>query len=121
MAPRVLVVDDQADVLNTLLRFLTIGGYDPIGVTDFEAAKHYIDRTPPDILVTDVRLGPFNGLQLALHMRSARPDATIVVLSAWDDAALRHEAVIIGAQYLMKPLNKDQLLSAVRAAGPASS
>src|SRR5262245_26161814 len=116
MLPRVLVVDDQEDVLHTLMRFLTIGGYDPVGVTRFDDAKRHIDQSRPDVLVTDVRLGRFNGLQLALHMRASNPTAPIVVLSAWDDPALRQEAVGIGAHYLMKPLNRAQLLDAVAAA-----
>jgi DNA-binding response OmpR family regulator len=113
MAARVLVVDDQEDVLATLMRFLTLGGYDPVGLTDFEHARRYIDEFRPDILVTDVRLGAFNGLQLALQMRDRRPSAGIVVLSAWDDSLLREEATSMGAAYHMKPLNKRQLLTAV--------
>jgi DNA-binding response OmpR family regulator len=116
MAVRVLVVDDQEDVLNTLLRFLTLGGYDPVGLTQFDEAKRYIDEIGPDVLVTDVRLGAFNGLQLALRLRAARPEAAIVVLSAWDDPLLRQEAERIGARYLMKPLKREQLLSAIAAA-----
>jgi DNA-binding response OmpR family regulator len=113
MPARVLVVDDQEDVLETLTRFLTLGGYDPVGLTDFEQARRYIDESRPEILVTDVRLGPYNGLQLALKMRELDPEAGIVVLSAWDDPLLREQAVGIGALYHMKPLNKRQLLSAV--------
>ena len=116
MARRVLVVDDQEDVLNTLMRFLTLGGYEPTGVSDFDAAKRCIDETRPDILVTDVRLGAFNGLQLALYMRAAQASAAIVVLSAWDDPLLREEAARIGAQYFTKPLNKQTLLNALEAA-----
>jgi DNA-binding response OmpR family regulator len=121
MPPRVLVVDDQEDVLNTLVRFLSMGGYDVVGLSEFEDAKGFIDRTPPDILVTDVRLGAFNGLQLALHMRAARADTPIVVLSAWDDALLRQEATGLGAVYCLKPLKRDQLLDAVATAARAAS
>jgi DNA-binding response OmpR family regulator len=121
MSARVLVVDDQEDVLHTLSRFLELGGFESVGISRFDDAKRYIDESPPDVLVTDVRLGKFNGLQLALHMRAANPTAPIVVLSAWDDAALRQEAVGIGAQYLMKPLNRDQLLAAVKAAAETAA
>jgi DNA-binding response OmpR family regulator len=116
MGMRVLVVDDQEDVLNTLMRFLSLGGHEPVGLTRFADAKQYIEHTPPDALVTDVRLGAFNGLQLALHLRIAQPTAPIVVLSAWDDTLLRQEAETMGAQYHLKPLSKDQLLEAIGSA-----
>jgi DNA-binding response OmpR family regulator len=89
MTVRVLVVDDQPEVMRMLVQFLVLDGYDVIGETQFESARRLIDESPPDILVTDVRLGAYNGLQLVLHMRMARPHAPILVLSAWDDALLR--------------------------------
>jgi DNA-binding NarL/FixJ family response regulator len=108
-------------VLHTLLRFLSFGEYQAIGLTDFDEAKRHIDRERPDVLVTDVRLGAFNGLQLALYLRARQPAAGIVVLSAWDDPTLRQQAMRIGAAYLMKPLTKTQLLEAVQAALASSA
>lgn len=121
MPLRVLVVDDQEDVMHTLTRFLSLGGYDAVGLSQFDAAKRYIDESPPDVLITDVRLGPFNGLQLALRLRAASPTAAIVVLSAWDDQLLRQEAEGIRARYHMKPINKEQLLQAVSSAQLAAT
>jgi DNA-binding NtrC family response regulator len=81
MAPkRVLIVDDQEDGLRTLASLVSSGGFDVVTRTRFDEARKFIDETPPDILVTDVRLGPFNGLQLVLHMREARPNGPVVVL-----------------------------------------
>jgi two-component system response regulator YesN len=121
MPARVLVVDDHPDVLQTLLRFLSFGEYQTVGLTCFAQAKRYIEREQPDILVTDVRLGAFNGLQLALCLRTRHPAAGIVVLSAWDDPTLREQTARLGARYHLKPLTKTQLLDAVSASlNPAS-
>jgi DNA-binding response OmpR family regulator len=117
---RVLVVDDQPDVARTLAHLVASGGYEVDTHTKFDAARHYIDTTPPDILVVDVRLGPFNGLQLALHMRSARADAVIVVLSAFDDAMIRQEVDRIGARWLSKPVSRRDLIACLRGEMPAS-
>ena len=110
---RVLVVDDQPDVLRTLAQLVASGGYDVVTRTRFDEARQFIDDTPPDILVTDVRLGAFNGLQLALHMRNVRPEAPIVVLSAYDDAMIRDESERIGARWLSKPVTRRQLLDSL--------
>ncbi len=117
MPSRVLVVDDQPEVMRLLVQFLVLEGHDVVGETEFEPARRFIDTTPPDVLVTDVRLGAYNGLQLVLHMRTARPDAPVVVLSAWDDAMLRQEAARLGAQYRTKPISRSELTEAIAAAG----
>lgn len=118
MPMRVLVVDDQPEVMQMLVHFLVLDGYDVVGETAFEPARRYINETPPDVLVTDVRLGAYNGLQLVMHMRMARPDAPVVVLSAWDDAMLRQEAGRLGAQYRTKPISRRDLSQAIAAAQP---
>lgn len=107
---RVLVVDDQPDVLRTLAHLVASGGYQVDTRLKFDEAKHYIDVTPPDLLVVDVRLGAYNGLQLALHMRNVRPDAPIVVLSAYDDPMIRKETERIGGRWLSKPISRKALL-----------
>jgi len=117
---RVLVVDDQPDVLRTLAHLVASGGYDVDTRLKFDEAKHYIDVTPPDLLVVDVRLGAYNGLQLALHMRNVRPEAPIVVLSAYDDPMIRKETERIGARWLSKPISRKVLLDCL-AGGPAST
>ena len=92
MAKRVLIVDDEPDVLETLAELVQGAGYEVVTRLNFEDARKDIANDPPDILVTDVRLGPFNGLQLAVLMRATRPESPIVVLSAYDDPTLRLEA-----------------------------
>jgi DNA-binding response OmpR family regulator len=110
MSKRVLIVDDEADVLETLAELVSAGGYEVVTRTSFEEARKDITNDPPDILVTDVRLGPFNGLQLAVLMRAMRPDGPIIVLSAYDDPTLRIEAAHCQATYLTKPVSRKELL-----------
>jgi DNA-binding response OmpR family regulator len=106
---RILVVDDEPAVLETLAWGLRRAGFDVVAHARFADARRQIDTDPPDALVTDVRLGAFNGLQLALHMRQAKPNAPIIVLSGFDDSMLRKEAEALGGVYLTKPLTGDTL------------
>ena len=110
MAKRVLIVDDEPDVVETLAELVQGAGYEVVTRLNFEDARKDIANDPPDILVTDVRLGPFNGLQLAVLMRATRPDSPIVVLSAYDDPTLRLEAAHCHATYLTKPVSRKELL-----------
>jgi DNA-binding response OmpR family regulator len=126
MSKRVLIVDDEPDVLETLAELVSAGGYEVTARSSFEEARKDITGDPPDILVTDVRLGPFNGIQLAVLMRAVRPEAPIIVLSAYDDPTLRVEAARCQANYLTKPVSRKELLvslagmARVPAMGPAS-
>lgn len=110
MSKRVLIVDDEVAVLETLAKLVASGGYEVDTRSSFEEAKEYLVAHAPDILVTDVRLGAFNGLQLALIMRAEHPRCPIVVLSAYDDPLLRQEAAHCQAAYLTKPVSKKELL-----------
>jgi DNA-binding response OmpR family regulator len=110
MSKRVLIVDDEVAVLETLAKLVASGGYEVDTRSSFEEAKEYLVAHAPDILVTDVRLGAFNGLQLALLMRAEHPRCPIVVLSAYDDPLLRQEAAHCRAAYLTKPVSKKELL-----------
>jgi two-component system response regulator YesN len=82
----------------------------------FEDAKREIATLRPEIVVTDVRLGAFNGLQLALLARDVRPDVRVVVFSGFDDPVLKEEARRIGATYLIKPVSGHALVKALKSA-----
>lgn len=116
---RVLIVDDDETTLEELAAVVADAGYIVETRSRFEDAKRALAAAPPDILVTDIRLGAYNGLQLALQMRDLRPEGPIVALSAFDDAMLRQQAAACSAQYLLKPVVAAELLGLI--ADPAGS
>ena len=123
MALRILIVDDEPDVIGFLSDTLRAEGYDTAGAVSFEEARRLLTTMPPpDVLITDVRLGHFNGLQLVV----IRPATTAaIVVSGFWDRTLQEEARRNGAVYLLKPVPADQLIEAVRQAveqrpGPAA-
>jgi two-component system response regulator RegA len=115
--PSLLIVDDDVAVLDTLSRYLADHDLRVVSCSDFEEAKHHIIAVRPDIVLTDVRLGAFNGLQLAMLARDVRPDARVVVFSGFDDPVLKEEARRIGATYLVKPITGRTLFEALQTAG----
>ena len=103
--PSLLIVDDDLAVLTSLSRYLADHGFRVVSSSVFEEAKQHISTVRPDTVITDVRLGAFNGLQLAMLARDVRPDARVVVFSGFDDPVLKEEARRIGAVYLVKPVS----------------
>jgi two-component system response regulator CpxR len=89
--PSLLLIDDDRPLLKALARFLADQGYEVVACDTFESGKQALLERRPDILVTDIRLGAFNGLQLAMLGRDVRPDARIVVFSGYDDPVLMED------------------------------
>ena len=90
-------------------RRFTDAGLDVVAHTTFEGAREALRSDRFDALLTDVRLGGFNGLQLAVVARDTFPVMRIVVFSGFDDPVLQREAEHIGATYLVKPVTADVL------------
>jgi len=111
---KILIVDDDLAVLTALSRYLADHGFQVLSTTVFEDAKQQIAALHPDIVITDVRLGAYNGLQLAIMARDVRPDAQVVVFSGFDDPVLKEEARRIGATYLDKPVSGRTLVEVLQ-------
>jgi DNA-binding NtrC family response regulator len=107
---RVVLVDDDPAVLQVLATGLQESGCDVVAFNRFEDAKRYLTGTTPDVLVTDVRLGGFNGLQLAVTGKLKRPDLVAIVMTGYDDVVLKKDAESIGATYVVKPILPSELV-----------
>ena len=113
---QILVVDDDRQVLRYLTEILQDAGYDTLTCSRFQDAKALLATTRPALLLTDIRLGAFNGLQLAFFARDHHPGLPVVVLTGYEDPTLREEANRSGAAFLVKPITRAALLEAIRAA-----
>lgn len=115
-AARLLIVDDDPIVLDTLATGLSRLGY---AVETFESANAALARyreTPPDLVILDYRLPEMTGAELARAMikEAYRP---IIVLSAYSDAPTVREAVGLGVSaYFVKPVEAERLAPSIEAA-----
>jgi DNA-binding NtrC family response regulator len=115
-AKHVLVVDDDPKVLLIIERWLTQAGYRVMACSEYQAAKDHLASATPDVVLTDVRLGAFNGLQLAILAKAHEPGTQTMVMSAYDDSVLQQEAKRCGAGFLAKPFSRDDMLIALGSA-----
>jgi DNA-binding NtrC family response regulator len=115
---QVLVVDDDASVLDVLVQALSQrAGQEVVACGSFEDARRRLREQTFDVLLTDVRLGAFNGLQLAVLAKDVNPQTRVIVFSGFDDVVLRDEAEHLGATYLVKPVQA-QVLQALITGAP---
>jgi DNA-binding NtrC family response regulator len=111
---KILIVDDDPSLLEALERSFKEAGEDVVAHGSFEQARRALQTTHFDALITDVRLGAFNGLQLAVISRDTYPDIRLIVFSGFDDPVLRTEAEHVGATYVVKPVTGTRLLEILR-------
>jgi DNA-binding NtrC family response regulator len=105
-----VVVDDDAGVLRLLRDILTNAGFSVESYDDFTAAKERLGSGGVQVLVTDVRLGAFNGLQLVVRAKTTSPEVVAVAMTGFDDHVLHQDAVGVGAHFLLKPVRVEQLM-----------
>lgn len=114
--PRVLVVDDDKAVRESLRRSLEFNGYDVALAADGAEALAGIGASHPDVVVMDVMMPRLDGLETTRAMRQAGHDVPILVLTARDAVGDRVEGLDAGADdYLTKPFALAELLARLRA------
>jgi two-component system response regulator MprA len=114
--PRVLVVDDDKAVRESLRRSLEFNGYDVSLASDGAEALAGIANTDPDVVVMDVMMPRLDGLEATKALRKAGNDLPILVLTARDAVGDRVEGLDAGADdYLTKPFALQELLARLRA------
>lgn len=112
---KVLVVDVDAMIVHSLAGALRAAGYNALEATSFADAKRLLVAESPHALVADVRLGQFNGLQLLMRAKEERPDTAAVITCAFPDVVLEAETRRFGGIFLLKPLDPQQVLTAIGA------
>ncbi len=112
---RILVVDDDAALRETLVDFFEIEGYDLMQAANVAEARAHIDRTAPDLILLDINMPGGDGLTLAAELR-ARTSTPIIILSGKGSMVDRVVGLEVGADdYLAKPFELRELLARVRA------
>ena len=108
-----LVVEPNELDMIGMVSTLTGAGFRVSATDNYHDAKALLATHPPLVLVTEVRLGAYNGLQLALRAGGAMPRVTVIVTSGYPDSVLQRDAERAGATFAQKPLDGRELLAAV--------
>jgi CheY-like chemotaxis protein len=113
LSKRVLVVDDERVIADTLVQILKIKGYEAIAVYSGEEAVTTASAFKPDFAIMDVVMGQMNGFEAALLIRKQFPACQITMISGQQETAqLLNEAIASGSNFdvLAKPVHPQVLL-----------
>ncbi|MGB3440005.1 MAG: response regulator transcription factor [Actinophytocola sp.] len=113
---RILVVDDDRAVRESLRRSLKFNGYEVEVAGDGQQALESVTNARPDAMVLDVMMPRLDGLEVCRRLRSTGDDLPILVLTARDTVSDRVSGLDAGADdYLPKPFALEELLARLRA------
>ena len=113
---RLLVVDDEPNILELLSASLRFAGFDVVTATNGEDALAQADATSPDLVVLDVMMPGLNGFDVARALRRGGNRVPVVFLTAKDSTEDRVEGLTIGGDdYVTKPFSLEEVVARIRA------
>jgi two-component system response regulator HydG len=114
---KVLVVDDQRNMRSTLSLMLRDASYEVVEAHDGEHACDLVGADSFDLVLTDLKMGVTDGIQVLRHAREAAPLTEVIVMTAYGTIESAVEAMRLGAHdYIQKPFTEQELLVKVQKA-----
>ncbi|HEY1955640.1 MAG TPA: sigma-54 dependent transcriptional regulator [Polyangiaceae bacterium] len=112
-----MVVDDEPSARGGLEKLLRAEGYSVDVASDGAGALAIAEQSPPDVVVTDLKMPVMDGLELTKKLHAADASVPVIVATAFGDVANAVHAMRAGAEdYLTKPIDFDALLVAIERA-----
>jgi two-component system response regulator AtoC len=117
----VLVVDDEANLRKVLSAHLRREGFSVLTAENGVQALERMETEPVDVVLTDLRMAPMDGLTLLERLQARHPGRPVVMLTAHGTVDTAVNAMKLGAfDYLTKPFDKDELKLVIRKAAAAA-
>ena len=112
---RVLVIDDEEMVRQTFRLTLELAGHEVVEAANGEEGVQLYQEAPADVVVTDIKMEPKNGLEVIKELKAGFSDAKIIAITGFDPSAL-DTALDLGADRVFtKPLKMNELVEAIDA------
>ena len=113
--PRIMLVDDEPAILQTLSILLRLEGYDPVPVHDSGKAMQLLSSEKFAFMITDLRMMPVDGMELLRTAHEKVPDMPSILLTAYGSSEIRKQAAEFGVVAILgKPFIPEDIFSAIR-------
>jgi DNA-binding NtrC family response regulator len=107
----VLLVDDEADFLETLLKRLRKRGFNAFTASNGQEALGILDKTAIDVVVLDWKMPGMDGLETLKEIKKIKPLIEVIILTGYTNVEAGIQGMELGAfDFLMKPVNIEELL-----------
>jgi DNA-binding NtrC family response regulator len=117
MAERLLIIEDEDTLCESLKRVFMRDGYEVDSADSAEAAFKFLEDRSYDLIITDIILPGISGIELLTKYRKKNPAQKVMVITAYASLTTAVESIKAGAcDFIIKPLMHDEMKKAVRKA-----
>jgi two-component system, NtrC family, response regulator PilR len=114
---RILLVDDEPSILSVLSTLMRSQGFEVVPVLGGDKAKDILTSEQFDLMISDIRMSPVDGIELLKYAKSVKPGMSAIMITAYASVETAVEAMKLGAfDYVTKPFKVDELLITVQRA-----
>ena len=107
---KILIIDDEVEICDTLKQFLVKKGYEAITATSAEKGIEKLKTEKPTVILLDIRMPGLDGLQAIMRIREIDKKVGIIMVTAVMDEKIAQECIESGASdYITKPMDFDYL------------
>jgi DNA-binding NtrC family response regulator len=111
----VIIVDDDATVLNTIKRGLSLEGYYCETAASATSALELLNKSLFDIMITDIGMPDMDGLELTKMAKRLKPDMIVIIMTGFIDKSYYDQSIEAGAtDFIEKPFTLEKLISRMR-------
>jgi DNA-binding NtrC family response regulator len=115
MAERLLIIEDEDTLCQSLQRVLAREGYEVDVADSAESAFKLLEKKSYDLIITDIILPGISGIELLAKYRKQNPSQKVIVITAYASLTTAVEAIKAGARdFIIKPLMHDEMIKVVR-------
>ncbi|MEW6075365.1 MAG: response regulator [Candidatus Omnitrophota bacterium] len=114
MNPKILVVDDEPDVCETIKHYFDKRGYEIITAGKAQEAIYKLITEKPALVLLDIRMADIDGIECLRIMKKFNKDVVVIMVTANDDVEIAKTAMAAGAKdYITKPIGFTALETAI--------
>jgi DNA-binding response OmpR family regulator len=114
---KVMIVDDEVDFLETIVKRLKARNIDVNGVESGYQALEVLDHRNPDVIILDVKMPGMDGIETLREIKKKKPLTEVIMLTGHASVESGIQGMQLGAfDYVMKPIALDELLEKIRQA-----
>ncbi len=115
MTSKILIIDDDADIVFLLKRFLTKNGYEVAIAQNGQQGIGLLETFVPDLVMTDFRLGDMTGEVILQKIKHSHPYVPVLIITGYSDIKTAVNVMKLGAvDYITKPLFPDEILLTIQ-------
>jgi DNA-binding NtrC family response regulator len=111
---KVLVIDNEALIADTLTEILALNGFEATPLYSGESALEWIESFRPDIVLSDIMMQKVDGVEAAVRIRELHPECRVILFSASALSSVNRQKInSLGFEFLERPLHPKVLLAHV--------